>query len=86
MPSLVMGSLRCRAVGHTPIYDQLRGERINADVPSNDVDLPRDASSSSHHREPAVPSAARLLRPVGPGMEDVAGHHRRAAAYPAAGL
>jgi hypothetical protein len=86
MPSPQMGSLRCRAVGQTPIYDQLRGERINADVPSNDVDLPPDVSSSRYRGEAAVPSAVRLLGSIGPGMEDVAGHHRRVEAYPAAGL
>ena len=33
MPPLSMLALRCRPVGQTPIYDQLRGERINSDVP-----------------------------------------------------
>jgi hypothetical protein len=86
MPSPLMGSLRCRAVGHTPIYDQLRGERINADVPPNDVDSHRHGSLSRHCRGVAAPSAAGLVGPVGFGMEDVAGHHRRVEAYPAAGL
>lgn len=86
MHSPVMGSLRCRAVGHTPIYDQLRGERINADVPTNDVDLHRDGSASRRRRGAAAPGAARLLGQSGPGTEDVAGHHRRVEAYPAAAL
>ena len=30
--------LRCHAVGQTPTYDQLRGERINADVPASETD------------------------------------------------
>ncbi len=33
--------LRCRPVGQTPIYDQLRGERINVDVPSSGADSQR---------------------------------------------
>lgn len=31
--------LGCRVVSLTPIYDQLRGERINADVPASAPDL-----------------------------------------------
>lgn len=31
-------------VSQTPIYDQVRGERINADVPASDVDVPASES------------------------------------------
>jgi hypothetical protein len=84
MPSSVMGSLRYRAVGQTPIYDQLRGERINADVPPNDIDSHRHSPLSRHCRGEDAPSAAALERPLGREIEGVAGHHRRGKAYPAA--
>jgi hypothetical protein len=86
MPSSATGSLRYRAVGQTPIYDQLRGERINADVPPNDIDSHRHGPLSRHRRGEDAPSAVVLERPLGLGMEGVAGHHRRGKAYPAADL
>ena len=33
-----MASLSCRAMSQTPTYDQVRGERINADVPASEGD------------------------------------------------
>ena len=38
-----------RAVSQTPTYDQLRGERINADVPPSEVDPPRLDQPGKHH-------------------------------------
>lgn len=74
----VMVSLRCRAVGDTPIYDQLLGERINARVPPSTPEsrrLPRSAD----HRRSAVASrvAAVKVGAAGPGLADVVGHHLR---------
>jgi hypothetical protein len=42
-------ALRCRLVRPTPIYDQLRGERINADVPAT-VDEPQPVDQGGKHR------------------------------------
>lgn len=41
--------LRCRSVRPTPLYDQLRGERINADVPPSDVQ-PKQLEDRGKHR------------------------------------
>jgi hypothetical protein len=38
-----------RAVSQTPTYDQLRGERINADVPPSEVDPTRLEQPGRHH-------------------------------------
>lgn len=40
--------LRCRLVSPTPIYEQLRGERINADVPVCNAEPQRVAHPTSH--------------------------------------
>lgn len=50
------GRLRCRTVSQTPIYNQLRGERINADVPANAAD-PGDVGHTGKHRLPAGESS-----------------------------
>jgi hypothetical protein len=60
--------LQCCPVSQTPIYDQLRGERINANAPARGINphqvvhpdktlLPADATSV----------AAVFARPPGPG-------------------
>lgn len=41
--------LRCRAMSQTPTYDQLRDERINADVPAGEVD-PHQVDHFGRHR------------------------------------
>ena len=41
--------LRCRPVRPTPLYDQLRGERINADVPPSDAQ-PHQLEDRGKHR------------------------------------
>lgn len=53
-----------RQVSQTPIYDQLRGERINADVPASDAD-PQPARQPGECRYPAGGSdpAAVLASP-----------------------
>ena len=87
MPSPVMVSLRCRAMGQTPIYDQLRGERISADVLPSAIHAHQLAHSGRHCLDEEPPSAAAVVvRSVRPGTEDVAGHHRRVWAYTVAGL
>lgn len=67
----VMVSLRCRAVGDTPIYDQLQGERINAHVPPSTPES-RHLPRSADHRRSAVASraAAVEVQAAGPGLAD----------------
>jgi hypothetical protein len=75
MSSPFMVSLRCRAVGQTPIYDQLRGERINADVPPSTVESDRFVPSGKHRLcAEASSSAAMEGRPVRPGPAGVSGN------------
>jgi hypothetical protein len=47
-----------RAVSQTPTYDQLRGERINAEVPPSEYDLPRVGQPGKHG---PADDAARVL-------------------------
>jgi hypothetical protein len=54
--------LRCRTVSQTPTYDQLRGERINADVPAGEAD-PHPVRRPGRHR-------IRDDMPVGPAVSD----------------
>jgi hypothetical protein len=49
MPPPAEASLRCRAMSQTPTYDQLRGERINADVPADEAD-PQQIDHVGRHR------------------------------------
>jgi hypothetical protein len=46
-----------RAVSQTPTYDQLRGERINADVPPSEEDPPRVAQPGKHGPADDAPRA-----------------------------
>jgi hypothetical protein len=60
--------LQCRPMSQTPIYDQLRGERINADVPTPGVD-PQQVDHTGQDRLPvdATSAAAVFARRPGPG-------------------
>ena len=87
MPWLVMLSLRCCFVGQTPIYDQLRDEWMNADVPPSPPDLPCLDDSGRHSLGADAPSAtAGVVGAAGSGREDVAPHHRGIWTHPAAPL
>jgi hypothetical protein len=62
MPLPADPPVRCRPMGQTPIYDQLRGERINAEVPATGADLQRADHPGKHHLVGApVPGA--VFRP-----------------------
>ena len=65
--------LRCRPVSPTPIYDQLRGERINADVPATGAE-PSQVDHPGKHRLPGgAPSAAAVsVRTSGAGADRAA--------------
>jgi hypothetical protein len=63
-------TLGCRGVSHTPTYDQLRGERINADVPASETD-PQQVDPPGKHRlrddAPAVAAVGGFS--PGPGAD-----------------
>lgn len=72
---LSMLASRCRPVGQTPIYEQPRGERINADVPPSPGD--QHVHSGRHRLDEQTPGAAAVVgRPSGPEAGGVTGHHR----------
>lgn len=87
MPCAGMVTLRYRAVGQTPIYDQLRGERISADVSPRAGNIYRLADVGRHCLgEDASSAAAGVVRPARRGTAEGAGHPGRVRAYSAAGL
>ncbi|MGA8517738.1 MAG: hypothetical protein WB735_06285, partial [Pseudonocardiaceae bacterium] len=69
-------------MGQTPIYEQLRGERLIADVPATGDDPQRgDHHPGKHHLLTAAPVPAAVSRPPGPGTDRAANQHHRT--YPA---
>jgi hypothetical protein len=56
-------------VSHTPTYDQLRGERINADVPASETDPQVDQPGRHHLREDPAAVAAVGGSSPGPGAD-----------------
>lgn len=69
--------------GETPIYDQVRGERINADVPPCEADSPGAGYYGKHLLPPDTPIPAAVFGPPDPKDGLAPDHHRRAWAYPA---
>lgn len=63
--------LRCRTVSQTPTYDQLRGERINADVPAGEAD-PHPAHRTGRHRIRDDMPAGSAVSDLGPGGDPTA--------------
>jgi len=62
--------LRCHPVSQTPIYDQLRGERINADVPVPGTGPQRVGYTGQHRRPDGAAGTGTVLgRPRGAGAE-----------------
>ena len=57
---LAAAALGCRAVSHTPTYDQLRGERINAGVPASEADPYQVGHPAKHRRRDDAPAAAAV--------------------------
>jgi hypothetical protein len=48
-------------MGQTPVYDQLRGERINADVPATGADPTLVDRPGQHHLLAVAPGPAAVL-------------------------
>jgi hypothetical protein len=69
------GQQRCRPVRETPIYQQLRGERINADVPSSETGPSRLGPPGRHRRVPDMTGSVAACRPPGPGADLVVHQH-----------
>jgi hypothetical protein len=60
-----------RPMGRTPIYDQLRGERINTDVPAAEAGPQVGGRRGRHHVLVVAPGPAAVAGPPGPstGLE-----------------
>jgi hypothetical protein len=70
MPHPVHPLLQCHPVSQTPIYDQLRGERINADVPAPKVGPETNRPRRTRLYAPDARGAAEMsTRPPGPGTK-----------------
>ena len=69
-------------MGETPIYDQVCGERINADVPASGTDPQRSGYHGKHRLLPDTPVAA-VFGPPNPGDGLSSNQHRHAWTYPA---
>ncbi|HXT45208.1 MAG TPA: hypothetical protein VN748_14025 [Pseudonocardiaceae bacterium] len=67
-------------MSETPIYDQLRGERINADVPADGADR-QQVGQHGQHRAPAASLSGPAVpaRPAASGAEPVTNQHYSAA-------
>ncbi|MGH3788634.1 MAG: hypothetical protein ACRDRG_19275 [Pseudonocardiaceae bacterium] len=50
-------------MSHSPIYDQLRGEHINADVPASEAEAQPGDSPGKHRLLPGGPGPATFARP-----------------------
>jgi hypothetical protein len=68
-------SLRCCPMRETPIYEQLRGERINADVPSSETGPSRVDHPGRHRLVPDTTGSVAACRPPGPGADLVVHQH-----------
>ena len=68
-------SLRCCPMRETPIYEQLRGERINADVPSSETGPSRVGHPGRHRLVPDTTGSVAACRPPGPGADLVVHQH-----------
>jgi hypothetical protein len=75
--------LRCRRMGETPIYDQVRGERINADVPASKADSQPARCHGKHRLLPDTPVPATVAGPPGVGDGLAPNCHRRVWTSPA---
>ena len=69
------------AMGETPIYDQVRGERIHADVPASRADPQWAGFPGKHRMRPDTLVPAAVFGPSGPGDGLAPNYHRRAGTY-----
>jgi hypothetical protein len=72
-----------RPMGRTPIYDQLRGERINADVPAAEADPQVVGRRGRHHVLVVAPGSAAVVGPPGPNTGLDGNRHHLLETYPA---
>ena len=71
-----------RPMGRTPIYDQLRGERINADVPAADADPQVVGRRGRHHVLVVAPGPTAVVGPPGPSTGLNGNRHHLLETYP----
>lgn len=72
-----------RPMGRTPIYDQLRGERINADVPAAEAAPQLVGRRGRHHVLVVAPGPAAVVGPPGPSTGLDGNRHHLLETYPA---
>jgi len=72
-----------RPMDRTPIYDQLRGERINADVPAAEADPQVVGRRGRHHVLVVAPGQAAVVGPPGPSPGLDRNRHHLQETYPA---
>lgn len=76
--------LQCHPVSQTPIYDQLRGEHINVDVPASGADPQNIGQSEQNDLFIDASSVTAVFpRPPGPGADLSANLLHPLRAYPA---
>ena len=83
MPPPSTCSYGVRPRDQTPIYDQLRGEHINADVPTTGPDPQRVDHHGNHRLLTDAPVATVVFGPPGPGADLAANQHHPVRIYPA---
>jgi hypothetical protein len=72
-----------RLMGQTPIYDQLRGERINADIPATAAVPQLLDHPGRHHLLAVAPGPAAVFGPRRPGTDLNENRHHPLGTYPA---
>jgi hypothetical protein len=72
--------VRSRSVSETPIYDQLRGERLNADVPASGAGGQLTSHCGQHHLPAeALGRPEAIGRPAWSGPRPVVNQHHSSA-------
>src|SRR4051812_13649230 len=80
MPFWLNLPVRSRSVSETPIYDQLRGERLNADVPAGGAGRQLVSHRGQHHLPAEAPGRPEAIgRPAWSESRPVVNQHLSAA-------